>query len=280
MKIIIIGLGLIGGSIAKTLSSLDGYKILAFDTNQSSIKNAIENQSIHAAISSLDELKNEDYENSLVILATPPSTSIDILKSLSFLFNSSVTITDTISTKSSLNKILQEFDFPKNIIFSHPVAGSHLSGEMNSIIDLFQDKSVILSYDDTASKSHIDRVTDLWNTLGSKVSVLDAELHDHIFAFSSHLPHVVAYALLKTLKGLDQQDLLIFSGGGLGEFLRLASSSSQMWADIFLMNKKNIVPAIDDLIKNLNVLKDEINHHPEDLQGLLDDLKAFKERYY
>jgi prephenate dehydrogenase len=280
MKIIIIGLGLIGGSIAKTLSSLNGYEILAFDTNQSSIKNAIENQSIHAAISSLDELKNEDYENSLVILATPPSTSIDILKSLSFLFNSSVTITDTISTKSSLNKILQEFDFPKNIIFSHPVAGSHLSGEMNSIIDLFQDKSVILSYDDTASKSHIDRVTDLWNTLGSKVSVLDAELHDHIFAFSSHLPHVVAYALLKTLKGLDQQDLLIFSGGGLGEFLRLASSSSQMWADIFLMNKKNIVPAIDDLIKNLNVLKDEINHHPEDLQGLLDDLKAFKERYY
>ena len=280
MKIIIIGLGLIGGSIAKTLSSLDGYKILAFDTNQSSIKNAIENQSIYVAISSLDELKNEEYENSLVIIATPPSTSIDILKSLSFLFNSSVTITDTISTKSSLNKILQEFDFPKNIIFSHPVAGSHLSGEMNSIIDLFQDKSVILSYDDTASKSHIDRVTDLWNTLGSKVSVLDAELHDHIFAFSSHLPHVVAYALLKTLKGLDQQDLLIFSGGGLGEFLRLASSSSQMWADIFLMNKKNIVPAIDDLIKNLNVLKDEINHHPEDLQGLLDDLKAFKERYY
>ena len=68
MKIIIIGLGLIGGSIAKTLSGLNGYKILAFDTNQSSIKNAIENQSIHAAISSLNELKNEDYENSLVIL--------------------------------------------------------------------------------------------------------------------------------------------------------------------------------------------------------------------
>ena len=146
MKIIIIGLGLIGGSIAKTLSGLNGNKILAFDTNQSSIKNAIENQSVHAAISSLDELKNEDYKNSLVIIATPPSTSIDILKSLSFLFNSSVTITDTTSTKSSLNKTLQEFNFPKNIIFSHPVAGSHLSGEMNSITDLFQDKSVILSY--------------------------------------------------------------------------------------------------------------------------------------
>ena len=280
MKIIIIGIGLIGGSIAKSLSSLNNYKILAFDKNQDSIKNAIENKSIHAKITSLDELKNDDYENSIVIIATPPSVSIDILKSLSFLFNSSTTITDTTSTKSSLNKILQEFSFPKNIIFSHPVAGSHLSGEMNSIADLFQDKSVILSYHETASRSHVDRVTDLWNALGSEVSVLDAELHDHIFAYSSHLPHVVTYALLKTLKGLDQQDRSIFSGGGLGEFLRLASSSPQMWADIFLMNKKNIIPAIDDLIESLNMLRDEINNDPKDLQGLLDELKAFKETNY
>ncbi len=280
MKIIIIGIGLIGGSIAKSLSSLNNYKILAFDKNQDSINNAIENKSIHAKITSLDELKNDDYENSIVIIATPPSVSIDILKSLSFLFNSSTTITDTTSTKSSLNKILQEFSFPKNIIFSHPVAGSHLSGEMNSIADLFQDKSVILSYHETASRSHVDRVTDLWNALGSEVSVLDAELHDHIFAYSSHLPHVVTYALLKTLKGLDQQDRSIFSGGGLGEFLRLASSSPQMWADIFLMNKKNIIPAIDDLIESLNMLRDEINNDPKDLQGLLDELKAFKETNY
>ena len=73
---------------------------------------------------------------------------------------------------------------------------------------------------------------------------------------------------------------MLFSGGGLGEFLRLASSSSQMWADIFSMNDKNIVLAIDDLIKNLNMLKDEIVNHPENLQALLDELKAFKETNY
>ncbi len=281
MKIIIIGLGLIGGSIAKSLSGLSNIKrIVAFDKNQSSIKNAIENKSIHENINFLDELKNSECENSLVIIATPPRTSIDILKSLSFLFNSSVTITDTTSTKCSLNEILQEFNYPKNIVFSHPVAGSHLSGEMNAVNDLFQDKSVILSYHDTASKIHVDRVTDLWNRMGSKVSVLDTELHDRIFAYSSHLPHVVSYALLKTLKGLDQQDLSIFSGGGLGEFLRLASSSPQMWADIFSMNKENIIPAIDDLINNLNILKDDINNDPDDLQVLLDELKAFKENNY
>ena len=277
MKITIIGLGLIGGSIAKTLSGSKVHQILAFDTNQSSISNALENQSIQESLESLDELKRVEYEDSLVIIATPPSVTNDILKSLEFLFNSSVTITDTTSTKSSLNKILQKFNFPENIIFSHPVAGSHLSGEINSIDDLFKGKSTILSYHDSAASLHVNRVMSLWTELGSKVSVLDAELHDQIFAYSSHLPHVAAYALLNTLKGLDQDDLALFSGGGLGEFLRLASSSPEMWTDIFSMNEKNIASAIDDLVQSLNILQDKIKNDPKSLQDFLSELKAFKE---
>jgi prephenate dehydrogenase len=277
MKITIIGLGLIGGSIAKTLSGSKVHQILAFDTNQSSISNALENQSIQESLESLDELKRIEYEDSLVIIATPPSVTNDILKSLEFLFNSSVTITDTTSTKSSLNKILQKFNFPENIIFSHPVAGSHLSGEINSIDDLFKGKSTILSYHDSAASLHVNRVMSLWTELGSKVSVLDAELHDQIFAYSSHLPHVAAYALLNTLKGLDQDDLALFSGGGLGEFLRLASSSPEMWTDIFSMNEKNISSAINDLVQSLNILQDKIENDPKSLQDFLSELKAFKE---
>jgi len=277
MKITIIGLGLIGGSIAKTLSGSKVHQILAFDTNQSSISNALENQSIQESLESLDELKRIEYEDSLVIIATPPSVTNDILKSLEFLFNSSVTITDTTSTKSSLNKILQKFNFPENIIFSHPVAGSHLSGEINSIDDLFKGKSTILSYHDSAASLHVNRVMSLWTELGSKVSVLDAELHDQIFAYSSHLPHVAAYALLNTLKGLDQDDLALFSGGGLGEFLRLASSSPEIWTDIFSMNEKNISSAINDLVQSLNILQDKIENDPKSLQDFLSELKAFKE---
>ena len=280
MKIIIIGLGLIGGSIAKALSSSQDYEILAFDSNQNSIKNALDNQSIQGSLHSLDDLKNSEYEDSVVIIATPPSATDDILKSLDFIFNSSVTITDTTSTKSSLNKTLQEFNFPKNIVFSHPVAGSHLSGEKNSVADLFNEKSTILSYHDSVGSQHVDRVTNLWNTLGSNITVLDAELHDKIFAYSSHLPHVAAYALLNTLKGLDQDDLSDFSGGGLGEFLRLASSSPKMWGDIFSMNEKNIALAIDDLINNLIILKDKIGNDPQTLQTFLGELKDFKESNY
>ncbi len=277
MKIIIIGLGLIGGSIAKSLSSSTNHEILAFDIDQSSIRNALDNKSISGSINTLDDIGNAEFQDSLVIISTPPNLSIEVLQSLHFLFNSSVTITDTTSAKNSLHKSLQKFNFPKNIIFSHPVAGSHLSGEVNSVSGLFEGKSTVLSYHDSAALMHINRVTSLWESLGSKVTVLDAELHDQIFAYTSHLPHVVAYALLNTLKGLDKDDLALFSGGGLGEFLRLVSSSPEMWTDIFSMNEKNISIAIEELIQNLNSIKDQIVNEPEILRNLLIELKDFKE---
>ena len=280
MKIIIIGLGLIGGSIAKTLSNSEDYEILAFDSDQSSIKNALDKKSIQGSLHSLDDLVNPEYENSLVIIATPPSVTNRILRSLEFLFNSSITITDTTSTKSFLKKTLQEFNFPKNFIFSHPVAGSHLSGEKNSVANLFDGKSTILSYHDSVASQHVDRVKSLWSKLGSNIKLLDTELHDQIFAYTSHLPHIAAYALLNTLKGFDQDDLSDFSGGGLGEFLRLVSSSPEMWADIFSMNEKNVALAIDELIKSLSILKDMIGNDPQSLQAFLSELKDFKESNY
>ena len=280
MKIIIIGLGLIGGSIAKTLSSSNDYEILAFDSDQKSIKNALDNQSILGSLNSLNDLESAEYEDSLVIISTPPSVTNNILKSLDFLFNSSLTITDTASSKSSLNKTLQEFHFPENFIFSHPVAGSHLSGEENSVADLFDGKSTILSYHDSVTSKHVDRVKSLWSKLGSNIVVLDAEMHDQIFAYTSHLPHLAAYALLNTLKGLEQDDLSNFSGGGLGEFLRLVSSSPEMWADIFSMNEKNITLAIDDLMNSLSILKGKIGNDPQSLQDFLSELKDFKESNY
>ena len=280
MKIIIIGLGLIGGSIAKTLSSSNDYEILAFDSDQKSIKNELDNQSILGSLNSLNDLESVEYANSLVIISTPPNVTNSILKSLDFLFNSSLTITDTTSSKSSLNKTLQEFHFPENFIFSHPIAGSHLSGEENSVANLFDGKSTILSYHDSVTSKHVDRVKSLWSKLGSNIVVLDAEMHDQIFAYTSHLPHLAAYALLNTLKGLEQDDLSNFSGGGLGEFLRLVSSSPEMWADIFSMNEKNITLAINDLMNSLSILKGKIGNDPQSLQDFLSKLKDFKESNY
>ena len=280
MNIIIIGLGLIGGSIAKDLSEIKGINILGFDKNHQSIENALANKTINGFIDNLDELTIEKYNDSLVIIATPPRASLEILRALSSLFNSNITITDTSSAKSALEEILLEFKYPNNIVLSHPVAGSHLSGQENSLKGLFKNKEVILSYGQSVLSKHIEKVRNLWKSMNARISNLEGNVHDYVFAHSSHLPHVVSYALLMTLKNLDQTDISKFSGGGLGEFLRLASSSSEMWADIFTLNKENIISAIDALEENLDIIKSKINKDTQEIEALLLDLKNFKEENY
>ena len=278
--IIIIGLGLIGGSIAKHLSQINGMHILALDQNKESIEHALANKFIHGSLKDLHDLKLDEYQGSMVIIATPPKASVDILRTLNFLFNSNVTITDTSSTKLALDIILQEFNYPNNVVLSHPVAGSHLSGETNALVNLFQDKNVILSYHDSVQSAHIEKVENLWRSLGATFIKIDAKTHDHIFAHSSHLPHIASYALLMTIKKLDQANISQFSGGGLGEFLRLSSSSPEMWADIFSLNQSNIGSSIESLIDNLDYLKTTIEKNPEGIKSLLLDLKQFQEEHY
>ena len=280
MKIIIIGLGLIGGSIAKQLMAKNEMTILAYDANQNSIQNALNKSNIHGAITHLDELQLPEHENSLIVIATPPKASLEILRSLSPLFNSSITITDTASIKMPIESLLKNFNTPDNIVFSHPIAGSHNSGQQHSQNDLFLDKNVIISAPLSANKEHIQKVKFLWEALHSKVINLDSKTHDYIFAHSSHLPHFASYALLMTLMDLKEENISQFSGGGFGEFLRLASSSPEMWADIFALNKKNINASIDSFIGNLNHLKSTINKEPATIQALLADLKNFKEENY
>jgi prephenate dehydrogenase len=281
MKIIIIGLGLIGGSIAKQLISNNELTIIAYDSNQNSIQNALTNSNIHRAIDNLSELQSPEYENSLIVITTPPKASLEILRLLSPLYNSSITITDTSSIKLPTESILNEFNAPNNIILSHPIAGSHNSGEQYSIENLFVDKNVIISALPSVNKEHIQKVQFLWEVLESRIINLDSKTHDYIFAYSSHLPHLASYALLMTLMDLKEDNISQFSGGGFGEFLRLASSSPEMWADIFSLNKDNINVSIDDFINNLTQLKSAINNKgPESIQSLLADLKNFKEENY
>jgi len=280
MKIIIIGLGLIGGSIAKQLISKQEMTILAYDSNKNSIQNALNKSNIHGAIAHLNDLQLPEYENSLIVIATPPKVSLEILRSLSPLFNSSITITDTSSIKLPAEIILNEFNNPDNIILSHPIAGSHNSGEQHSQDNLFIDKNVIVSASPSANKEHIQKVKLLWEALQSKVIDLDSKTHDYIFAHSSHLPHFASYALLMTLMDLKEENIAQFSGEGFGEFLRLTSSSPEMWADIFALNKDNINASIDSFIGNLNHLKSTINKEPENIKALLVDLKNLKEENY
>jgi prephenate dehydrogenase len=248
-NIVICGIGLIGGSIAKGLSK-DNFNVYVIDSNHDSKNNAIKNKHAQEVMHSVEEAKK--LEDSVFIFATPPTTTLEILKQNKWLLRSKFSVTDVTSVKTKLVKYLKGFD-AENFILSHPISGSHLSGFENSSENLFAGKTTIIS-SLGSSKFHLDRIQNLWESLNSNVIELDYENHDKIFSLTSHLPHFVAYCLMKVIYD-NNIDVNTYAGGGLKEFIRLSQSSPEMWGDIFQANT-HLNKNIDELVEKLLELKE------------------------
>ena len=248
-NVVICGIGLIGGSIAKSLSK-DNFNVYAIDSNNESKNNAIKNKHALEVMHSVEEVKK--LEDGIFIFATPPTTTLEILKKNKWLLGSKFSVTDVTSVKTELVKYLKGFD-TENFILSHPISGSHLSGFDNSSENLFAGKTTIVS-SLGSSKFHLDRIQNLWESLNSNVIELDYEIHDKIFSLTSHLPHFVAYSLMKVIYD-NNIDVNTYAGGGLKEFIRLSQSSPEMWGDIFQSNT-HLNKHIDELIEKLIELKE------------------------
>ena len=248
-NVVICGIGLIGGSIAKGLSK-DNFNVCVIDSNPDSKKNAIKNKHAHEAMRSVEEVKK--LEDAIFIFATPPKTTLEILKKNEWLLGSKFSVTDVTSVKTELVKYLKGFD-AENFVLSHPISGSHLSGFENSSENLFVGKTTIIS-SVGSSEFHLDRIQNLWGSLNSNVIELDYENHDGLFSLTSHLPHFVAYSLMKVLYD-NNIDVNTYAGGGLKEFIRLSQSSPEMWGDIFQSNTY-LDKHIDELIEKLIELKE------------------------
>ena len=248
-NIVICGIGLIGGSIAKSLSK-DNFNVYVIDSNHDSKNNAIKNKHAQEAMHSVEEVKK--LEDGIFVFATPPTTTLEILKKNKWLLGSKFSVTDVTSVKTELVKYLKDFDV-ENFVLSHPISGSHLSGFENSSENLFAGKTTIIS-SLGSSKFHLDRIQDLWDSLNSNVIELDYENHDKVFSLTSHLPHFVAYSLMKVIYD-NSIDVNTYAGGGLKEFIRLSQSSPEMWGDIFLSNA-HLNKHIDELIEKLIELKE------------------------
>tara|TARA_B100001093_G_scaffold340903_1_gene325685 strand:- start:18 stop:662 length:645 start_codon:yes stop_codon:yes gene_type:complete len=172
-------------------------------------------------------------------------------------------VTDIGSTKIESAKIIKNFS-RKDIywIQSHPIAGSEVSGPENGKHNLFENKWCVLIKEKNSKKKHITKLSNFWRKIGSKVVIMSSEKHDKIFSITSHLPHLIAYNLVKSAQDfekLQKYDLIKYSAGGLRDFSRIAASNEIMWRDIFFTNKKNISKAIDLFVKNLNSFKKDIN---------------------
>ena len=248
-NVVICGIGLIGGSIAKGLSK-DNFNVCVIDSNPDSKKNAIKNKHAHEAMRSVEEVKK--LEDAIFIFATPPKTTLEILKKNEWLLGSKFSVTDVTSVKTELVKYLKGFD-AENFVLSHPISGSHLSGFENSSENLFVGKTTIIS-SVGSSEFHLDRIQNLWGSLNSNVIELDYENHDGLFSLTSHLPHFVAYSLMKVLYD-NNIDVNTYAGGGLKDFIRLSQSSPEMWGDIFQSNTY-LDKHIDELIEKLIELKE------------------------
>ena len=276
MNIYIIGLGLIGSSIARAVKKNNlKHKVFGFDENDDAVHFSLK-ENIIDEVFSIQDISDTHNSQSLIIIAASPIASADILKGLRELFNQNhVVITDVCSVKSHMLNALNGLDTP-NLVLSHPLAGSHKSGVESGVEDLFDQKKVLIS--SVHSSNHaLEIVESFWHALGAHTLRINAEDHDELLSATSHLPHVFVYALLQFLKDKGISNLSEVSGGGLKSLLRIGSSSPQMWSDIFLLNKKNVLQDIDALVSALGNLKTSINNDPQTLKNILQTLKAYKD---
>ena len=250
---LIIGCGLIGSSILK--SSIKNKISKNFYVFEKSKKNKQIIKKINSKIIFVSNLNKDIDKMNFIIICTPMSEYKFIIPKINKLKSENYVVTEVGSTKRNLINLIKN----KNFVLSHPIAGSEVSGPKFSDQDLFNDKWCIII--NKGKRNKINLVKKFWRKIGSKVILMDAKNHDKIFAITSHLPHLIAYNLIKTAQDFqknEKKNLIKYSAGGLRDFSRTAASNEIMWRDIFFNNKDNMIKSIDKFIKNLNLMKKNI----------------------
>ncbi len=260
-KISIIGCGLIGSSILRAVESKKlANKISVYDKSPRVIDYLKKNFSVNLCKDISDATKESD----LVIISAPLSSYKEILLSIQFNLKENVILTDTGSAKKEVNKIINNLNLKNvNWIASHPIAGTEYSGPESGIANLFKNRWCILSAEKDVAKEKIKDLENFWSKLGSKTKFMSFEDHDYVLSLTSHLPHAIAYSIVKTaINNADKfkDDVIQYSAGGLRDFTRIAASDPLMWKDIFIDNSENILKVLDNYSNNLNEIKDAIKN--------------------
>ena len=274
-KISIIGCGLIGSSILRAIVEKKlASKISAYDKSSKTTDYLKKNFSIEVC----NNISNVVKDSDLVIIASPLSSYKEILLSIQSNLKENVILTDTGSAKKEVNKIISNLNLKNvNWIASHPIAGTEYSGPEAGFATLFNNRWCILSADKKASKDKINELEKFWSNLGSKVKSMSFEDHDYILSLTSHLPHAVAYSIVKTAINNEDKfkdDVIQYSAGGLRDFTRIAASDPLMWKDIFIDNSDNILKVLDNYSKNLEEIKNAIKN--KDSKKLLEIFSSTK----
>ena len=274
-NILIIGCGMIGSSILRgAISRKLCKKIYVFEKN---IKYQNQIKKINKKIILIKKLDKKIKDMDLVVISTPMSEYQKIIIKLNKNLSNKTLITDVGSTRGNVAKLIKEKLSKKlNWVMIHPISGSEASGPKYGSKNLFINKWCIL-IKSKKNKLLESKLSRFWKKLGSRVLFMQEQEHDKIFAVTSHLPHLIAYNLIKTAQDFQKthkKNIIKYSAGGLRDASRLAASNEIMWRDVLFNNSKNISRIIDLFIKNLKNFKMDINKKRNSL--LLEKLKKSK----
>jgi len=259
-KICIIGCGLIGSSLARAIKKNNlAEKIVSSNRSDAVNKKVIELKIVDD--SSSDTKKMADGSD-LVVIATPLSSYEDVISKIKNSLKNGVILTDVGSVKENIINLIEK-NIPESIswIPSHPIAGTEESGPEAGFSELFQNRWCILTPSKKAKEKDINLLQTFWEKVGSKVDIMQAKQHDYILSITSHIPHLIAYNIVKTslnIQNEKESTIVKYSAGGLRDFTRIAASNPIMWRDVFIQNKKNTSKMVDKFIENLEDLKKAI----------------------
>jgi len=260
-NILIIGCGLLGSSLLRRIHKKKlAKKIFIYEKSKSNIAK-IKKLKLPGII--VKTLKDGVINSDLIIFCTPMSEYKKLILKMNNFILPNTLITDIGSSKIESSKIIKKF-LKKGVHWtqSHPITGSEVSGPEHGKQDIFENKWCILIKEKNTKKNHLTKLNKFWKKIGSKIVVMGPEKHDKIFSITSHLPHLIAYNLVKSAQDFEKIQnfgLIKYSAGGLRDFSRIAASNEIMWRDIFFNNKQNISKAIDLFVKNLKSFKKDIN---------------------
>ena len=259
-NILIIGSGLIGSSVLRAVHARKlSRNIYVYEKSKKNIS-VIKKLKLGCKI--ISKLNNVTNNFDLIILCTPMSQYKNVITKINKNILNNTIITDVGSTKESSSKQARKL-LNKNKIWipSHPITGSEVSGAEHGDKNLFKNKWCVLIKEKNTKKKYLSKLRAFWTKLGSKVIIMNSKQHDIVFSMTSHLPHLIAYNLVKTATDFEKQkkyNLIKYSAGGLRDFSRIAASNEIMWRDVFFSNQKNIISAINLFIRNLNLFKKNI----------------------
>ena len=258
-KITIIGCGLIGSSLLRAIDKKKLSKEINIFDKSKEVSTFIKNNFSAKVFNDISEsVKDSD----LVIISSPLSSYKEILLSIKSNLTKDVILTDTGSVKKEINTIISNLNLEHvHWISSHPIAGTEFSGPESGFAELFDNRWCILSTENPKGGKEIDRLKSFWEAIGSKVKLMTFEDHDYVLSLTSHLPHAIAYSIVRTVVNNDDKfknDIIQYSASGLRDFTRIAASDPTMWRDIFIDNSENILKILDEFSKNIDFFKKAI----------------------